>query len=187
MSSTGKPTPHLGLNQWLPNDKPERVDFDSDNQKIDAAFSSKANLAGANFVNFLRLNGNDVWDKGNFPIESGTWVPQVKGDATAGTYTFTVVTALYQRIGKMCHIVLALSNGQISSAGSGRLRIGGLPFQSNSYNTIPVGYQFNISKSLILQSFGTEMVGSNATGGVVYVTDLSTGFGIYASGSYLLL
>jgi len=49
MSSTGKPTPHLGLNQWLPNDKPERVDFDSDNQKIDAAFSSKANLAGAEY------------------------------------------------------------------------------------------------------------------------------------------
>ena len=40
MSSTGTPTPHLGLNQWLPNDKPERVDFDGDNLKIDAAYSS---------------------------------------------------------------------------------------------------------------------------------------------------
>ena len=36
MSSTGTPTSNLGLNQWLPNDKPERADFNSDNQKIDA-------------------------------------------------------------------------------------------------------------------------------------------------------
>jgi len=43
MSSSGKPTLHLGLNQWFPNDKPERADFDSDNLKIDAAFSSKVN------------------------------------------------------------------------------------------------------------------------------------------------
>jgi len=36
MSSTGTPTSNLGLNQWHPNDKPERADFNSDNQKIDA-------------------------------------------------------------------------------------------------------------------------------------------------------
>ena len=40
MSSSGTPTSTLGLNQWFPNDKPERADFDSDNLKIDAAFSS---------------------------------------------------------------------------------------------------------------------------------------------------
>jgi len=40
MSSTGTPTSHLGLNQWLPNDKPERADFNSDNQKVDAALDT---------------------------------------------------------------------------------------------------------------------------------------------------
>jgi len=40
MSSSGKPTSNLGLNQWFPNDKPERADFDSDNLKIDAAFNA---------------------------------------------------------------------------------------------------------------------------------------------------
>jgi len=40
MSSSGTPTSTLGLNQWFPNDKPERADFDSDNLKIDAAFNA---------------------------------------------------------------------------------------------------------------------------------------------------
>ena len=37
MASTGAPTPNIGLNQWLSSDKPERMDFNSDNQKIDDA------------------------------------------------------------------------------------------------------------------------------------------------------
>ena len=53
MSSSGTPTSNLGLNQWLPNDKPERVDFDSDNLKIDAAFSSiKQDVGGT--TNYLK-------------------------------------------------------------------------------------------------------------------------------------
>ena len=36
MSSTAK-TPHLGLNQWEATDAPQRVDFNTDNQRIDAA------------------------------------------------------------------------------------------------------------------------------------------------------
>lgn len=38
MSSTGNPTPKLQLNQWQSSDKPERLDFNGDNQKIDQAF-----------------------------------------------------------------------------------------------------------------------------------------------------
>ena len=39
MASTGIPTPNIGLNQWLSTDKPERLDFISDNLKIDEAFN----------------------------------------------------------------------------------------------------------------------------------------------------
>jgi len=40
MASTGLPTPNIGLNQWQGSDKPERVDFNGDNQKTDDAFGS---------------------------------------------------------------------------------------------------------------------------------------------------
>ena len=45
MSSTGTATPHAGLNQRQSSDKPERGDFNSDNQKIDAQLANKANMS----------------------------------------------------------------------------------------------------------------------------------------------
>jgi len=56
MSSSGKSTLHLGLNQWLPNDKPERADFDSDNLKIDAAFSSIKKVEASNINGNIKIN-----------------------------------------------------------------------------------------------------------------------------------
>ncbi|MCI8624643.1 MAG: hypothetical protein HFG26_13425 [Provencibacterium sp.] len=44
MSSTGTATPHIHLNQWQSSDKPERLDFNADNQKIDQAIANRANL-----------------------------------------------------------------------------------------------------------------------------------------------
>jgi len=52
MSSSGTPTPHLGLNQWLPNDKPERADFNSDNQKIETHMNSISQDVGG-VANYL--------------------------------------------------------------------------------------------------------------------------------------
>lgn len=39
MSSTNK-TPYLGLNAWLGSDRPQRIDFVDDNNKIDTAIKS---------------------------------------------------------------------------------------------------------------------------------------------------
>jgi len=48
MSSSGKPTSNYKLNQWAATDKPERADFNSDNQKVDEALGTiKQNLATA--------------------------------------------------------------------------------------------------------------------------------------------
>lgn len=38
MSSTNK-TQRLGLNSWIGSDKPQRIDFNTDNEKIDAAIT----------------------------------------------------------------------------------------------------------------------------------------------------
>ena len=40
MSSSGTPSSNYKLNQWAATDKPERADFNSDNQKVDAALHS---------------------------------------------------------------------------------------------------------------------------------------------------
>ena len=59
MSSTGTSTPNLQLNQWQSSDKPERLDFNADNQKIDQAFADVhaqlANKADADDTGWLEL------------------------------------------------------------------------------------------------------------------------------------
>ena len=40
MASSGAPTPSVGLNQWQSSDKPERVDFNQDNNRIDTAIKN---------------------------------------------------------------------------------------------------------------------------------------------------
>ena len=73
MSSSGKPTLHLGLNQWLPNDKPERADFNSNNQKIDVAFNSITQE-----MTVVKQNINAQ------TFTSGTWTPVIM-DSTLNT------------------------------------------------------------------------------------------------------
>jgi len=127
MSSAGTPTLHLGLNQWLPNDKPERVDFNSDNKKIDAFFNSKANLTSANFT-VLKRGGYGVWDAGNLPVETGTFTPYLYGETASGTITYTHQLGWYYRIGKYIGIWIRFRVASIITAPSGGLSIRGLPF-----------------------------------------------------------
>jgi len=127
MSSTGTPTPHLGLNQWLPNDKPERVDFDSDNLKIDAALKSKANqLNGAELTSLGYTN----WNSGNLIIESGTWTP-ILGNASissAGT-TYLYNVGYYHRFGNMVFLRFHIQvSAVVSDVSNFRATIRGLPF-----------------------------------------------------------
>jgi len=61
MASTGTPTPNIGLNQWQSTDKPERVDFNSDNLKVDSALGNKA-------------NANEISRPTPFTIHAHLWV-----------------------------------------------------------------------------------------------------------------
>ena len=130
MSSTGTPTPHLGLNQWLPNDKPERVDFDSDNLKIDAALKSMAHLTSADFT-VLKRGGNTVWDAGNFVVESGTWTPTLLGSTTTGTHTILRAYGRFMRMNSFVLITGYFAASDISGF-AGEIRLGGLPFVASS-------------------------------------------------------
>ena len=108
MSSTGTPTSNLGLNQWLPNDKPERADFNSDNQKIDAHMysimhqlpSETHTVEMANLQTFIdslpKLLTKDITINVNAGMLSGTLTIErfyglgrlnIKGATTASTET----------------------------------------------------------------------------------------------------
>ena len=66
--------------------------------------------------------------------EEGTWTPTYYGASTAGTYTLTSTQAKYTKIGNTVHLYVDIKNITQSSAGTGLLRIGGLPFQPSNGN-----------------------------------------------------
>ena len=138
MSSTGTPTPHLGLNQWLPNDKPERVDFDSDNLKIDAALKSMAHLTSADFT-VLKRGGNTVWDAGNFVVESGTWTPKLEGATMAGEHAYKQQVGYYTRIGNLVTLRCYISITK-DAAMDGAVRITGLPYSASHFTPASFSY-----------------------------------------------
>jgi len=61
----------------------------------------------------------------------GDWTPVFAGDSTAGTYTASS-TATYTRIGNQVTVYCSLVNITETSAGSGSIKISGLPFASAS-------------------------------------------------------
>jgi|5B_taG_2_1085324.scaffolds.fasta_scaffold55581_3 hypothetical protein len=64
--------------------------------------------------------------------EEGTWTPTFFGSSTAGTYTYTTSGnspyANYTKIGRTVTLQVMLNNITESSAGSGDVFVGGLPF-----------------------------------------------------------
>ena len=60
--------------------------------------------------------------------EEGTWTPTFKGATTAGTYNYSTRVGRYTKIGNMVTVWCTLVDIVASSAGSGDMYIGGLPF-----------------------------------------------------------
>ena len=69
--------------------------------------------------------------------EEGTWTPTLYG-STSGSVAFTVSGNKYTKVGNLVHFVAYLSDIQASSHNAvGHLRIGGLPFVTNTHCAIP--------------------------------------------------
>lgn len=66
--------------------------------------------------------------------EEGTWTPVYYGADTAGTYTGSN-SGFYTRIGNLVWIKCSMVDITTSSAGSGQLRIGGIPFANGGANS----------------------------------------------------
>ena len=80
----------------------------------------------------LTFNGDTAAANALSDYEEGTWTPTVYGSSTAGSYTYTTTGnspyANYTKIGRTVTLQVMLNNITQSSAGSGDVFIGGLPF-----------------------------------------------------------
>ncbi len=78
------------------------------------------NISGANYV-------------------SGTWTPALTGSGTAGTFTYTVRTGEYTRVGNMVFVEGRIAISAIGTPPTGNVRISGLPFAVKSGRLYAVG------------------------------------------------
>jgi hypothetical protein len=60
--------------------------------------------------------------------EEGTWTPTIFGSSVAGAYTYGNGHAVYTKVGRQVTVSCVLTNVTTTTAGSGYLKIGGLPF-----------------------------------------------------------
>lgn len=82
----------------------------------------------------ITFNGDTATANALDDYEEGSWTPTYYGASTAGSYSLTSTQAKYTKIGNTVHLYVDIKNISQSSAGSGLLRIGGLPFTPSNGN-----------------------------------------------------
>ena len=91
-------------------------------------------------VSSASTNANTLDD-----YEEGTFTPTFTASTTNPTVTYTAFTyGAYVKIGRLVFINLRVSLSALSSAGTGNIRIAGLPFSSNAtdaYGQLSIGYR----------------------------------------------
>jgi hypothetical protein len=115
--------------------------------------------------------------------EEGAFSPVVAGTSTAGTYSYSVQVGRYTKIGDCVRIDITLSGITADSAGSGSLKITGLPYSADGTNVGPVWARTlnfdNTAAYLVATTSGTNLfiyeVVDNAAGSNVNVADISSG------------
>jgi hypothetical protein len=88
--------------------------------------------------------------------EEGTWTPTYFGASTAGSYTATT-SATYTKVGNLVTVSATLTNITTVSAGTGGLRIGGLPFAAGTSAAVGsvVLSEFNVLDTTVSLSVNT--------------------------------
>ena len=92
----------------------------------------------------ITFNGDTSVNNALNDYEEGSWTPTYYGATTAGSYSLTSTQAKYTKIGNTVHLYVDIKNIIQSSAGTGLLRIGGLPFTPSNGNE---------AGSIILENF----------------------------------
>ena len=82
----------------------------------------------------LLFNGDTAAANALDDYEEGTFTPGFIGSTSAGSYTSSTPLGSYTKIGNLVHIRLSMWNITTSSAGSGNIRITGLPYTVSNYD-----------------------------------------------------
>ena len=93
--------------------------------------------------------------------EEGTWTPTIQGGTTAGTYTYEAARTggKYTKVGNVVTVWASFRIDTITTAGTGALKIGGLPFSSGSR----MASSWDNSNSLMVNIHGAGVNVSAAT------------------------
>ena len=97
--------------------------------------------------------------------EEGTWTPVFQGTTTNGTYVYSTQVGRYTKVGNLVTVFGHLVISSITTAATGVMRIGGLPFTTSSanvYAAATVGWV-----DLITISSGTLALSVNTAGVVI--------------------
>jgi len=108
--------------------------------------------------------------------EEGTWTPVFQGTVTVGTYVYSTQVGRYTKVGNLVTVFGHLLISSITTAATGVMRIGGLPFTTSSvdvYAAATVGYT-----DLITISSGTLALSVNTGGVVIDMYRIISGAGI---------
>jgi hypothetical protein len=108
--------------------------------------------------------------------EEGTWTPVFQGTVTNGTYVYSTQVGRYTKVGNLVTVFGHLVIGSITTAATGVMRIGGLPFTTSSVNVYAagtVGYT-----DLITISSGTLALSVNTSGVVIDMYRIISGAGV---------
>ena len=116
--------------------------------------------------------------------EEGTWTPVFAGATTSGTYTYALQTGLYTKIGNTVVAHCALTDITTVGAGTGPVRVKGLPYTTHSANAFPHGVarlsQFDVAASAI--DVNVTAVNSSTETAIVITRDNLTASSVQVTG-----
>lgn len=94
--------------------------------------------------------------------EEGTWTPIYVRSVTNPTATYASTFGVYRKIGSLVYVAGRIFTSAVSSAGSGDVYIGGLPFavasQTNDYGHVGIGVSFGPWPTNMFPASGFPMI-----------------------------
>ena len=106
-----------------------RYHTDTNNMSFAVNGAERMRILAAGGITF---NGDTAAANALDDYEEGTWTPSFIGGTSAGSYTLSTPYGSYTKIGNLVHIRLSMWNITTSSAGSGNIRITGLPYTASN-------------------------------------------------------
>lgn len=145
--------------------------------------SSIKDINGALQFPNINITGNVLdW------YETGSFLPIIKGNVSAGTCIYNVQSGEYVRIGDICFFSLYVAVS--SHTGQGDIIVSGLPFYSSTYSACNVGFvdSLTFSKPFISAYIFPESnflrLTQSASNTYFEFVQMDTSFQIIISGSY---